>query len=153
MKAIRMIIVIVAVISLVSGAFAEEVMRTGRIADLKGRVEVTPAGGRRVRAKIGMVLNEGDFVKTHSKSWARLNLNGVETSIVEVEPNTQVVLSELTVDESRGSQKTMLDLAMGKVLCTAQKLHTEGSSFNIKTPTSVVGVRGTTFAVEVEGID
>ena len=85
---------------------------------------------------------------------AILNLNGMgETAAVEINENSQLLLLELIQDKEEETQQTLLDLAIGKVLIRAQKLHSEKSKFEVKTPTSIVGVRGTTFAVEVEALD
>ena len=101
-----------------------------------------------------MVLNEKDFIKTKADSWVNMNLDGSgETAAVELDENSQLMLLRLTKDDENGTQKTLLDLAIGKILIRAQKLHTKESSFEVKTPTSIVGVRGTVFEVEVEALD
>ena len=57
------------------------------------------------------------------------------------------------VDPKADTSKTLLDLAMGEILIKAQKVHGEKSQFEVKTPTSIVGVRGTTFNVKVEAVE
>ena len=138
-----------------SFALAQEAKRTAIITDLEGDVEVkTPEGEGWVPAAIGMVLNEKDFIKTKADSWVNMNLDGSgETAAVELDENSQLMLLRLTKDDENGTQKTLLDLAIGKILIRAQKLHTKESSFEVKTPTSIVGVRGTVFEVEVEALD
>ena len=59
----------------------------------------------------------------------------------------------LKKDEEGRVQTTLLDLAIGKILISAEKLDTPDSKFEVKTPTSVVGVRGTAFSVEVEAVE
>jgi len=154
MRILSVVVVFVMVIGLASAACAEEAIRTGRLVDMKGTVHVKPAsGGEVIPAELGMSLSEGDMIMTGAGSWAFLNLDGVDTATVEVKENSRVLLAELIMDEEEGTQQTLLDLAMGKVLITAQKIHHEDSNFQVKTPTSIVGVRGTTFAVEVEGLE
>ena len=155
MKTVRLVVIFFMVVGLISSAFGEEVKRTGKIVDIRGRVEVEHGGGDWVPAQVGMILNEGDILKTAAKAWAFLTLDGGETATVEVEveENSRLLLSELILNEEKGIQKTLLDLAIGKILITAQKMHSEGSKFEVKTPTSIVGVRGTTFAVEVEALE
>ncbi|MBP7088104.1 MAG: FecR domain-containing protein [Candidatus Omnitrophica bacterium] len=134
-------------------SFCEEVKRSAKIIYCKGKVEVRPAGKDFVPAKKGMILNEGDIIKTNLKSSATLNLNGKgETATVEIKEGSQLMLAELIQDKEKQTQNTLLDLAIGKVLIKAKELHDENSKFEVKTPTSVVGVRGTTFAVEVEAL-
>jgi len=142
-------------ITLGSFALAEEAKRTAVITDLEGDVEVkTPEGEGWSPASTGMVLNEKDFIRTNADSWVSLNLNGSgETAALELNENSQLMLLKLTKNEENGTQNTLLDLAIGKILIRAQKLHTKESSFEVKTPTSIVGVRGTVFEVEVEAFE
>ncbi|MFC1570800.1 FecR domain-containing protein [Candidatus Omnitrophota bacterium] len=128
-------------------------MRSGKILDMDGKVVVWPVGGDRVIGERGMELHEGDVVETKSDAFALIKLYGIEEATVELNPNSQMLLSELTMDKEKGTQKTLLDLALGKILIKAEKLHSGKSKFEVKTPTSVVGVRGTTFAVEVEAME
>ena len=67
--------------------------------------------------------------------------------------NSQLMLRELKKDKRTGTENTLLDLAVGKILVKAQKLRDPDSKFEVKTPTSVVGVRGTNFSVQVEAVE
>ena len=153
MKLLCMFVVLVLLLGISTTVFAADAKRTGEIVDFIGTVEVKSAEGEARPAVVGMMLKEGDIVRTKSDSWAFLNIGGIETSSVEIEANSELLLSELVIDEAAATQQTLLDLAIGKILITAQKLHSDDSKFQVKTPTSIVGVRGTTFIVEVEGIE
>jgi hypothetical protein len=153
MKTLR-ILCIICIISLSAALSSAEVSkRNATITDIKGNVEVRTAAGAQEAAKAGMVLTEGDVIMTKADSWATLNLSGAEEATVTMKPNSQLALSELKADEKAGSQKTLLDLALGEVLVKTQKLHAKESKFEVKTPTSIVGVRGTTFSVAVEAVE
>ena len=107
-----------------------------------------------IPAKVGMVLNQGDIIRTKKDSWALLNLDGAaETANLELKENSQLKLAELVENKKEATQTTLLDLALGEVLIKAKKLHSEKSRFEVKTPTSIVGVRGTTFSVSVEALE
>ncbi len=132
---------------------AQEAARTAEIIDLEGTVEVRPVGRSWMPAEVGMILKEQDIIKTRSNSTAMLNLDGNgQTATVDISENSQLMMAELTGDKGIGTQKTLLDLAIGKILIRAKKLHSEEEKFEVKTPTTIVGVRGTTFAVEVEAL-
>lgn len=135
--------------------FAQDMTkRTAKISDIKGAVEVRTAAGEVVPARVGMVLNEGDMVHTKSNSTAMLNVDGSsETASVEVKANAKLKLSEMLENKKEGVQMTLLDLSMGEILIKAKKLHSEKSKFEVKTPTSIVGVKGTTFSVSVEAVE
>jgi len=92
-------------------------------------------------------LNTGDVM-------ALVNVDGKgQVATIEVKENSQLLFSELIIDEAMKKEKTLLDLAVGEILIKAQKVHGAESKFEVKTPTSIVGVRGTTFAVKVEALD
>ena len=153
MKVARFLIILLLVAGMATFAYCETATREAKLIDMQGSVTVRTAGGEKIPGEIGMTLHEGDIVKTGADSFALVKLEGSETATVEVNANAQMLLSELQVDEEAGTQTTLLDLAIGKILIKADKVHNENSKFEVKTPTSVVGVRGTTFAVEVEGLE
>lgn len=104
-------------------------------------------------AKEGMVLSEGDIIKTGPSGAALLNIAGyAKGSLVRMRENTQLNLDILKEDLGTNRKVTVLDVSIGKILIQAEKLK-EGSRFEVKTPTSVVGVRGTKFAVEVDTLE
>lgn len=155
MKIKKIVAIIVLTLCVTSLGFAEDMTkRTAKISDVKGAVEVKTATGEIVPAKVGMVLNEGDMVQTKTNSSAILNVDGTaETASVEVKANAKLKLSEMLENKKEGVQMTLLDLSMGEILIKAKKLHSEKSKFEVKTPTSIVGVKGTTFSVSVEAVE
>ena len=153
MKITKIIIILLLIQGFILPAFSEEAKRSAKIISFKGKVEVRLVGKKFIPAETGMVLGEGDIIRTYLGSSAIVNLDGSgETATVEVKEGSQLMLAELIADAEKQTKNTLLDLAIGKVLIKAQKLHSEESRFEVKTPTSVVGVRGTTFAVEVEAL-
>jgi hypothetical protein len=117
-------------------------------------VEVKIGAGRWAAAKTGMTLTQGDSIRTKAKSLAILDLDGqAKSAKVEVKENSLLNLAELAENKAEGAQKTLLDLSLGKILIKVQKLRQDKSKFEVKTPTSIVGVRGTTFSVAVEAIE
>ncbi len=155
MKILRVLCVMVLVVSLAALVYAAEGKRTAKIISIEGKAEVRLAGQTNwLPASVDMVLNEGDTLKTDTKSFALLNVDGIgQTATVEVKERSHLLLAELLIDQKSGVQKTMLDLASGEILIKAQKVKGEDSKFEVKTPTSIVGVRGTTFAVRVEAME
>ena len=154
MKIFKLLCISALIITVAVIGYAAE-KRTAQIVSLDGTAQVKAAGGAEwVPAQVGMVLNEGDTLKMAEKSWALINVDGKgQTATVEVKEGSQLLLAELMVDQEAGTSKTLLDLAMGEVLIKAQKVHGEESKFEVKTPTSIVGVRGTTFNVKVEAVE
>jgi len=154
MKIIRIVTMIAFAMGIFSLGFAAETKRITTIAKIRGTVEVMTPQKTWTTAKVGMVLTEGDFIRTKKNSWALLDLDGAaQTATVELKENSQLKLAKLISDKTAATESTLLDLALGEVLIHAKKLHSDKSRFEVKTPTSVVGVRGTTFSVAVEAIE
>lgn len=151
MKTIRFIMVILCVFSIAAVAPAAENVRIAKVLEMEGQVEVKSGSGEWMPAAMDMELRQGDMIRTKANSFAVLNVDGLaQTATVEVKQNSEMGLAELTQNIEEKAQSTLLDLALGEVLIKAKKLHSEKSKFEVKTPTSIVGVRGTTFSVSVE---
>jgi len=129
-------------------------VREVQIISLEGTASIKRAGAADwVAAGVGDILGVGDALRTDSMSTLELNFDGSgRTAVVQVSENAELVFSKLSLDENTGSKETLLDLAIGSVLIKASKLEGE-SKFEVSTPTSIVGVRGTTFEVRVSAAE
>jgi hypothetical protein len=58
-------------------------------------------------------------------------------------------INKAETDPVMGDKTTILDLAIGKVMVHVEKLK-GNSRFEVRTPTALTGVRGTTFEVTVK---
>jgi hypothetical protein len=123
--------------------------RYGTLKDPGKDVFVKCRGGEWQAAKDGMVILPGDQVRTSANSSVEVLLDGNKTAQVEVKEGSLFRINKAETDPVTGDKTTLLDLAMGKVLVHVEKL--EGrSKFEVKTPTALTGVRGTTFEVTVK---
>ena len=152
MKKLALIILVMALVAGVAAvSYAEITKREAVIKELDGTANVKTADGTWIPAEVGMKLTEGSILKTDAGAMVVLYLEGVsETADVEVKEKSELRIEELYEDKATSEQTTLLDLALGEILITSQKLRSEKSQFEVKTPTSIVGVRGTTFSVIVE---
>ena len=151
MRTAKVLIIMVCAVFVATMAMAADMQRSAKILEMEGSVEVKAASGSWAPASLDMALVQGDMIRTKAKSFVLLNVDGMaQTATVEVKQNTLMTLAELIEDRDAQTQSTLLDLALGEVLIKAKKLHSEKSRFEVKTPTSIVGVRGTTFSVAVE---
>ncbi len=97
----------------------------------------------------GIILTEGDVIKTAKGSQVNLTLIGAsKTAELVVREDSEFKFEEFSFDSATKIDTTMLDVSLGSVLVKAEKLLGE-SRFEVKTPTSIVGIRGTTFEVNV----
>ncbi|MDD4957147.1 MAG: filamentous hemagglutinin N-terminal domain-containing protein [Candidatus Omnitrophica bacterium] len=136
------------------GELSDIVGRTGKITAISGKVDIIKkAGQENVSAQIGMTLEEGDVLVTDTDSEATIELAGKKgktAAEVDLSENTQIMVDELSLVPDKGTEDTLLDIAVGKILVKVESLKDSGgSTFEIQTPTSIVAVRGTVFTVEV----
>ncbi|MDD5428377.1 MAG: FecR domain-containing protein [Candidatus Omnitrophica bacterium] len=137
----------------VTAGYSEEIMRTATVTQINGEVMVKDPGLHPwTKAKVGDVLNEGSFIKTGVRSTAVLGVDGGNTATVDVSEKSLISFAKLTKDRASGMKRTLLELSVGQVVIKAQRLDTPDSKFEVKTPTSLVGVRGTKFSVKVDAL-
>jgi len=97
----------------------------------------------------GMMLSEGDSLRTVKGSQVKLELSGnAKTAEVTVREESEFSLKTLKHDPASKVDNTLLDVSVGSILVKAEKLIGD-SKFEVKTPTSIVGIRGTVFEVQV----
>ncbi len=121
------------------------------IAKADGKVEVKINGGDWQPAQAGMVLRTSDEVRTLKGGSANIVMDDKgATGNVQVESESRMRFDEMGQDSQTGEKKTVLAIAVGGVkVHVAQKLKGH-EKFEVKTPNSTVGVRGTTFRVQVD---
>ena len=123
--------------------------RQATVSNIRGEVFVRQDQGDWKAPKPGMVLNQGDEMKTSSGGFAELLLDDGKVGSVQIKEKSLFKLETMQVDHSTGDKATLLNLAIGKVMIHAENLH-GNSKFEVRTPTSTTGVRGTMFEVSVD---
>lgn len=98
-------------------------------------------------AKKGAAISEGAWIRTGGESEAVLRWQ--QGHIVKFTAFTTLKIAKMSMDSASNKESTQLDVSVGKILVKSQKLMSSNSTFSVKTPTAVAGVRGTDFAVEV----
>jgi hypothetical protein len=112
------------------------------IADLKGEVQIHSPQGDAVTAQRGAALAAESKIDT-AKGSVLLNLE--DGSQVLVKSNSHVILK--APNQGNGY---WLELLLGKINAKVRKRFGNSPSFRMGTPTAVITVRGTRFAVEVD---
>jgi len=104
-------------------------------------------------AEEGMILFEKGELKTGLSSMAEVSLDKKdETGKFTLKENSLLRFTTMLQEAENKSKNTLLDLVLGKVLVRAAKLKGD-SKFEVRTPTSTTGVRGTLFEVSVDTIE
>jgi hypothetical protein len=112
----------------------------------------------RFALRTGSLVSAGQQITTGPKASVMLAFsNGAtvtigENAIVAIDEFTQRPFSEMfkmaEAAKEPSTSTTRLNLVRGEVLSNVKKLNTdEGSTFEVKTPVGIAGIRGTTFAI------
>ncbi|MEY4617089.1 MAG: hypothetical protein RJB66_2049 [Pseudomonadota bacterium] len=129
------------VVLLVPAAFADT---SGTFTVVKGDVQITSKSGLTEKAKIGKKVVPSDTIVAGKDARAKIVM--ADKNIINISPDTKLILEKYIYDPAKGDKQVTLDIAYGKVRATVeQKYDGEKNKFNIKTPTAVAGVRGTDF--------
>ena len=114
--------------------------REAAVDDLMGTVTAT-SDEEAAPAFKGLALKQKDLLDTEVESWAILEFN--EGQFVMMEENTSAEISELSEDIKRS--KTSLE--GGKLWVFISNQLSGDESFEIRTPTCALNVRGTVFSI------
>jgi hypothetical protein len=118
---------------------------------VRGVVDYSPGGGSWTPLRRGTTLDQGAVVRTGVGSEADLSL-GRNGSFVRITENSELALSALSYEDTGVETviDTQLDLRSGRVLGSVPKLSAT-SKYEVKTPHSVAGIRGTRYDVRADG--
>jgi hypothetical protein len=135
-------------LALASAATAMEKAPVGHVKTVKGVATVT-TDGQVVNAQPGTPLHQGSALSTQAGS--SLGVVFGDNTIMSFGPNTSLTVEEYMYEPSAGKLK--LGARMGKgtlnyVSGGIAKLQPEAVS--VKTPTGMIGVRGTQFLLKVD---
>ena len=107
---------------------------------IQGKVEMREGGGAWKALANGANVPLNAEIKTGANASCMLKWAG--GNVVKVGSMSQLKVSQADKG-ANGSENSTVDLANGKVSAHAKKFNSPDSSFKVKTPTAVAGVRGT----------
>ncbi|WP_022851271.1 FecR family protein [Limisalsivibrio acetivorans] len=117
--------------------------RAGEVSDLQGRVEILhdqEVMGKRARTGAELVVK--DLLRTKRKGYAEVSL--IDGSVVKVYEKTRMKINGI----ERGDDYNA-DIQKGRVLFDIAKVENVTGDFRVKTTTSIIGVKGTAFRIDV----
>lgn len=130
---------ILATVSMVSAQVAV-------ITTVKGKVEVQRAGESDWKPVVTKTdLNVNDKVQTKKGANCEITLD--DGSIIKLRENTTLEINDLSEDKDTKKKSSVFKLLLGKLWAKAE--YQEDSKFEVVTPTSIAGIRGTEFAIIV----
>ena len=121
-----------------------------KVTAVEGTVEVQKAGAKDwVAGRVGMSLGKGDKVQTKAKS--KVVIKWPDGSMIKLFSYSNFAIEQASFDSVSGASNTRVGLWIGKVYTQVKKVLLPGSSFSIKTPNVICGVRSTAWTTSVLG--
>lgn len=121
----------------------------GRIKSTVGPVSIQ-RGTATVPAQPGYKLEPGDTVIT--KKGGRVGIAFLDDTRFAIGPDSKVKMTSFVYDRPRQSGTFLTEVKRGSLGVVSGKIAKSGKdAMRVKTPTSMLGVRGTKFVVEVKG--
>jgi hypothetical protein len=121
----------------------------GRIDNASGTVSVV-RDGNRLPARPGDPVYRNDVIETGPGGSAGVTF--VDNSRLSTGPDSQLAVPEFQFDTGTSRGSMLADLRRGTLTVVSGAItHTTPGAMHIKTPTAILGVRGTSFGVQVTG--
>jgi hypothetical protein len=136
-------------IAMPCAAGAAEAPAIAQIKKVTGQVAILRSG-ERLPARIGDPLFEKDMVETGPDG--AIGMTFVDNTVFSTGPNSRLALDEFRFDSNNFRGSMLADMRQGTLAVVSGDItRSSPGAMKIKTPTAVLGVRGTTFAVQVYG--
>ena len=120
----------------------------GRVKSHVGPVSIQ-RGGSMIAARPGLALEQGDVVVTGKTG--RVGIAFLDNTRMALGPNSKITLSEFLYDRSRQTGTFVTSVNRGTLgVVSGNIAKSKRDAMRVRTPTSMLGVRGTKFVVEVK---
>lgn len=116
------------------------------VTHLSGPLAVRKADGVTKAISIGSRIDEGDMVVTEKRTYARLKFN--DGSEVTLKPSSQFKVEKFSYDQGKpNDDSASLRLIKGGLRTITGQIGKRGNqdSYQMKTPTATIGIRGTIY--------
>jgi len=137
-------IIAVAATALATGVLAQDV---GEIKTVKGMAHVERSG-KKLPATAGMQLRQADTIVTGADG--AVGVTFLDNSLFSAGPNSVLVINKYRFDTTTHAGEFDASLNKGSLAVVSGKMVKQSpESMRIRTPSSIMGVRGTEFVVKV----
>jgi hypothetical protein len=128
---------------------AAETSPIAQIKKVSGQAAVVRSGERRP-AEVGDMLFVKDVIETGSDGG--IGITFIDNTVFSAGPSSQIALDEFQFDSNDFRGAMLADMRQGTLAVVSGDIaRSTPGAMKIKTPTAILGVRGTTFAVQVYG--
>jgi hypothetical protein len=142
---------LIATASVPTAAEAPPIVQTpiAQIKKVTGQTSVLRSGERRP-AIVGDMLFVNDVIETGSDGG--IGITFIDNTVFSAGPSSQIALDEFQFDSNDFRGAMLADMRQGTLAVVSGDIaRSTPGAMKIKTPTAILGVRGTTFAVQVYG--
>lgn len=140
--------ILMLIASLFSATVYAEESAIGFVKVVSGEANITASSGV-TPAQPGTAVYLGNVLKTGENG--SLGVTLIDNTLVSLGPDTEIIIDEYLYAPAKGELKLVARLAQGTLQYISgviAKLRPEAVS--VKTPTGIIGVRGTRFLAKVE---
>lgn len=138
-----------ALLALLSGQFAFAAEAAGMVKVAKGQVSIE-RNGKKLPAAVGSIVEVADRVRTGTDASVGVTLR--DNTLLSAGPNSLIVIEKFAFDNTTQDGNMSIRIRQGTLSVASGKIAKRTpESVDFHTPTSVLGVRGTEFVIEVEG--
>ncbi len=143
---IRTFCMAIAVAGISAGVLAAEGEAAGMVKNSKGEVGIE-RGGTRIPCVVGTPVFAADKVRTGADGSVGVTLR--DNTLLSAGPNSLFVLDKFAFDSTTNAGAISVNVRKGTLAVATGKIARETpESVDFRTPTSVIGVRGTEFVIE-----
>lgn len=142
-------IALCALLALSSGPSAFAAEAAGMVKIAKGQVSIE-RNGKKLPAAVGSLVEVADRVRTGADASVGVTLR--DNTLLSAGPNSLIVIEKFAFDNTTQDGNMSIRVRQGTLSVASGKIAKRTpESVDFHTPTSVLGVRGTEFVIEVEG--
>lgn len=113
-----------------------------RILRYSGQVYIE-RGSEKIPVLPGTLLNAQDKITTSSDAFVEVAYDDTHRDVLRIGPESRVVLESAVIEK-----KTNIFMDKGEIILKLQDLG-KGSTFKVRTPVAIAGVRGTSFGIRI----
>jgi hypothetical protein len=129
-------------------AAAAENTQVAQIKTVSGKAEIVRNRSRN-DAKVGDPLYEKDTIETGPDG--SIGIVFIDNTVMSTGPNSEIVLEDYKFNSSNFSGSMLTDMNRGTLsMVSGDIARSAPGAMKVRTPTAILGVRGTRFVIEVE---
>ena len=141
----RKVLIAAALLGLAASATAADI---GTVKTAKGDVRLQ-RGSERLAVKVGTAVQASDVIVTGADGTAGITFT--DASLVSVGPNSVFAIDKYRFDTTTHAGEFEGNLRQGRLAAVSGKMVKQSpESMKIRTPSAIMGVRGTEFVVQVD---